>query len=65
MRILINDEPVNVTVDFETKKAPCEGCLYYAERSESSPPTCTVEGRPLSGSVIETCEKLKWFKPAE
>lgn len=59
MRILIEDKPVTVTVNMETRQAPCHGCRHF-ERTEVAPPTCLVEGRGLSGSVVKACERFGW-----
>jgi len=65
MRILIDDEPIEITVDIESRSSPCLDCSHYAAGSSTSPSRCSVEDRPLSGSVIESCTRLGWFEAAK
>lgn len=64
MHILVADNPVNVTVDIETNKAPCPGCEFYQAQGDNVPSKCLVEDRGLSSAVISDCAKLGWRREA-
>jgi hypothetical protein len=65
MNILIHDDKARLTVDIETREAPCPGCVFFKPRADDSPATCKVEDRGLSSAVIDSCARFGWRKDAE
>ncbi len=64
MKIIIDETPVTVTVDFEVTKAPCIDCRYFQRaRDGDEVSLCKRADRPLSGKLIQECLAESW-KPS-
>ena len=59
--IIIKVKPETFTVEFESIKAPCPGCLFYrADLDGDGFKSCGKANRQLSSAVLTQCEKENW-----
>jgi len=57
--IMIKLAPEVFTVEFESVKAPCPGCLFYSADSEG-PKSCGKASKPLSSALVAQCGDEGW-----
>ena len=60
MKILIQDTDIEVTVDFESRQAPCPGCANFQKGEDGELSKCMAEDKTLSSELIDSCEKNGW-----
>ena len=61
MRIIIQEPPEGLSVEFESTFAPCKGCRYYQRPVDGDGVSkCNHEDRPLSGALVDRCMAANW-----
>ena len=65
MKITIIEPAPVVTMEMDSRMAPCHECLYFQRpRDNDGVSMCTRANMGLSGKVIEDCLQNAWFTKA-
>ena len=65
MKIIIQEPAPVVTVEMESKQAPCGTCMYFQPtRDGDGVSTCRRANAGLSAKLIVECEQGSWYTKA-